>query len=363
MKLVIASDIKKQKRFLKFRKDIYTKGKKYVDNGYYMVKEIFSGKLHFTKALTVIPAYVTDGGDNGRILCEGIIAYSKELPEYVQLCFFEALKDQQEAVDLLLEKAREVGKELSCKKIVAGLYGHVNYGLGFLSSNEDSVNSFSSNANPLFYNDYFRKRGFDEIGLNTYHGGDLENKLSGYQAILRKLDRNYEFKNFSLKEFDEYARIYTELNNKCFAKHRYYFKSDLEDNKEMLRDLFMFMKEDSLIFAYHKGKPVAFIMWYPDYNLLAKPGEIFGAKHYFLNKLCGNKIRTAKVMEYGVLDEYRGVGLPLALINKVYLTAKKRGFEKLETSWILEENLDSNSFCKEVCEGLYKKYSVYEKDI
>ena len=60
------------------------------------------------------------------------------------------------------------------------------------------------------------------------------------------------------------------------------------------------MKEDSLVFAYHNGKPVGFIMWYPDWNELAAPGEAFGTKHFFLNLLKGKSIRTGKVMEYGV---------------------------------------------------------------
>jgi len=77
----------------------------------------------------------------------------------------------------------------------------------------------------------------------------------------------------------------------------------------------------------------------------------------------GRTIRTVKVMEFGVLEEYRRKGIPLGLVNQVYRCAGKRGISHAETSWILEENGDSNSVCKAVCEETYKRYVVYEKEL
>ena len=74
------------------------------------------------------------------------------------------------------------------------------------------------------------------------------------------------------------------MGNKCFINHRYYYKRTYKEDIEMLKELFLFMKEDSLIFAFKDNKPVAFVMWYPDYNELAVPGEVFGSKHFFKNK-------------------------------------------------------------------------------
>ena len=157
--------------------------------------------------------------------------------------------------------------------------------------------------------------------------------------------------------------MYTDLNNKCFTDHKYYYVRDYKDDEEMLKELFLFMKEDSLIFAFKDGKPAGFILWYPDFNELAKPGEAFGTKHYFKNIFGNKKIKTCKVMEYGVLDEYRGVGLPFALIAHVYSILSNYGVSQVESSWILADNEDSNSFCKAFCDELYKEYVVYEKEI
>ena len=360
MKLVTASGRKQQKQLLRFRKELYSGQRIFVDNNYYMLEEIFSGKLSFTRNMAVYPLTVTE---NDSVLCCGVAAYTDELPDYMQLCFFEALPEQDEAVNMLMSEAEKLGRKHGCKKVVVGLSGHVNYGLGLLDSHFDEKNSFSSAGNPKYYNDYFRSLGCEEVKLNSYFTASLDDRLKRFGRIIAKLERAYEFRTFDKKRFDEYSRIYTDLNNACFEGHRYYYRRKYADDREMLKTLFLFMKEDSLIFAFRDGKPVGFIMWYPDYNELAEAGEIFGTKHFFRNLVRGKKIRTAKVMEYGVAEEYRSSGLPLALISRVFDTLKNYGCDRVETSWILDENEDSNSFCKALCDTPYKSYVVYEKDI
>lgn len=361
MKIHICENGKDKKKFLAFRTKTYRERNLYIDNNYFMLKEIFSKKLHFTKSVFIAPVMVVD--DSESILCEGIVAVADNLPEYVQLCFFEALEGVKDAVNLLVEEAVKIGRNKGCKRLVIGLYGHVNYGLGLLDSHFDKVNSFSSPGNPSFYNDYFRALDCEEIKLNSYFTHSLDGRLMRYVKILEKLNREYEFKKFDKKHFEEYSKMYTDLNNQCFTDHKYYYVRDYKDDEEMLKELFLFMKEDSLIFAFKDGKPAGFILWYPDYNELAKPGEAFGTKHYFKNIFENKKIKTAKVMEYGVLDEFRGVGLPFALIAHVYSILSNYGVCQVESSWILADNEDSNSFCRAFCDELYKEYVVYEKEI
>lgn len=361
MKVTVAENRAGQKRFLEFRREIYSGNRRYIDGNYFMLSEIFSGKLHFTKNLKYYPLYVSD--DKGKILCQGVAVYSPGLPDYMQLCFFEARPHQQAAVEMLINITAEYGSRFGCRYLVVGLYGHVNYGLGFLDSHFEERNSFSSPGNPMYYTEYFRKAGLEEVGLNSYVVEHYDDRLNKFSRTIERIDKNYTFRYFNKKEFDRYSKIYTDLNNLCFGEHRYYYERDYEDDKEMLKELFLFMKEDSLIFAFKDDEPVGFIMWYPDFNELSARGEAFGTKHFFKNMIAGKKIRTAKVMEYGVLKEYRGRGLPAALIYKAFNLIKDQGYTRIETSWVLEENDDSNSFCRASCDGLYKKYVVFEKKL
>lgn len=360
MKTVTANSKKEKKNYLKFRRTIY-KNSQYIDNNYFMIEEIFSNKLSFTKKIDIYPVNIKDDDDN--ILCQGIIAYASKLPECVQLCFFEALPDNEEAVEMLIEECERIGRIKNAEKIVIGLCGHVNYGLGIQCSHYGEINTFSSPANEKYYNDYFKKYNCEEVYLNSYFINEIDQRLDRYKAIIGKIEKNYEFRTFDKKQFDYYSKIYTDLNNVCFTEHRYYYERDYEDDREMLKELFLFMKEDSLIFAFKDNVPVAFVMWYPDFNELASKGEVFGTKHFFINKFRNKKIKTAKVMEFGVIEEYKKVGLPLALLHQIFEKLKNYGCTKVDTSWILRENTDSNSICAAVCDGLSKEYVVYEKTI
>ena len=244
MKVVEVTTKKDEKKYIEFRKKIYSLNPNYVDNNLFMIKELFNKKTSFT--------------DNKKIYVE-------------------------KAVKLLFDKAKELGKKHKCKKIVVGLNGHVNYGLGFLNSDYDKKNSFSYSVNPEYYNDYFKKLKCEEINLKTYKLNSIDNRLDKYNPIINKLNKNYTFKTFDKKKFNYYSKIYTDLNNKTFNKHRYYYKRTYKEDKEMLKELFLFMKEESLIFAFDNNKQVGFIMWYKDFNELVKTKEAFGPKHFIRN--------------------------------------------------------------------------------
>ena len=360
MRIVEVTTKQQQKRFLAFRRECYRTVGRYVDNQAFMLREVFAGKTCFPEHKDIRVLYVED---EERVLCQGILIWAEELPEYAQLCFFESREGQEAAVELLLKEAKNFGKGHGCKRLVIGLYGHVNYGLGFQTDRYEEKNSFSAAGNPAYYNEYFAGPEFEKIYLNSYKTARFGENIKRFERLLRHVEKSYTFRYFDKKNFDRDAKIYTDLNNVCFAKHRYYYKRNYKEDAEMLKELFLFMKEDSVIFAYDGDTPVGFVMWYPEYNELLRGGEEFGVTAFFKNRLFGHKIETVKVMEFGILEEHRRKGLPLALVNHVYLCAQKRGIHKAESSWVLAENGDSNSVCSAVCEENYKRYVVYETQL
>ena len=196
MEIVEVKSRKAQNQFLAFRKQLYSKSP-FVDNNYIRAKEVFDGKPNFMKQTDVFPVMIKE--DKNSILCEGMVVYSKELPDYVQLCFFESLPGQKDAVRELIQYAKEKGKERNCRKLGVGLDGHVNSGLGLLTSHFDSKNSFSAGCNPKYYIDYFRTKEWEEITLNSYVIDKVDNRLNKYGALIRKLEAGYEFKYFDKK--------------------------------------------------------------------------------------------------------------------------------------------------------------------
>ncbi|MCL2383699.1 MAG: GNAT family N-acetyltransferase [Oscillospiraceae bacterium] len=360
MEAVVVKTDTQKKEFIRFRKRIYRNNPHFVDNSLFMIRQLFASKTCFANDKRIVPIWVEDS--NG-IKCACIAIYTRKLPEYMQLSFFESEENVFEAVKMLTHKVIEIGKEYGATKLVVGLNGHVNYGLGLLSNHFDVKNSFGSSCNPSYYNEYFKSLNCDEIYMNTYKYNALASKFDRYSRILGKINNAYTFKFLEKDKLDYYSKIYTDLNNESFSGLRYYYDRTYEEDKEMLKELLLFMKPDSLIFAFKEDKPVGLILWYPDFNELVPPKGEFGAKTYIKNLFFNKKIKKAKSSEICILKEYRKSGLAIALLYQVILRLKEYGIKQGESSWVLEENVDSNSLGEGFCDGLYRRYVAYEKDI
>ena len=359
MRVQTADTNKRKKSFLRFRKSLFANSN-FIDNDFFMIKKLFDGSAVFLRENEAIGLYVED--DESGILCEGIIAYSKKLPEYVMLCFFQSLPGKIEAVRLLVDSVSQYGRSKNCKKIAVGINGHLNYGLGLLSSDYESTNSFSSPANSQFVNDCFRELCFDEVLLNTYVIDTVDDRLDRYQKLHRRISARYTFRTFNRKDFDGDVKLFTDLNNTIFVDHKFYYPRTYEEDYEMIKELFLFVKEDSLYFIYDRDKPIGFFLWYPDFNELAHPGDRFGAGQY-IRSVFHKKYRTAKFIAFGLLEEYRKKGIPISIACIFQENFLRYGVTRIESSWILADNADSNNVAGTICDRTYKKYTVYEKDL
>jgi hypothetical protein len=75
------------------------------------------------------------------------------------------------------------------------------------------------------------------------------------------------------------------------------------------------------------------------------------------------KISDIRVMAMGVKQEYRKKGIEGLLYLESFKAAMKKGYERAEMSWILEENVLVQRGCELMGGKLYKKYRIYEKSI
>ncbi len=358
MQLIYVKNHKDQKEFLNLPKIIYLGDKNYRNLNEYIIRQLFIGKTTFCQDKVILPVLVKD---NEITVGECFFIYTDLLEKTLQISFFEALENKQEAVDLMIEEAKKVAGKYNCNRIVIGLNGHVNYGLGFLCDHYDALPIFGTSYNKPYYIDYFRKYNLNVVMLNSYTWDMKLPKMDKYQNIIKRLDESFTIRTLDLKELKRDAAIYNDLNLKCFKNHRYYYPTSSDEDYIMLKELLMFTTKEFLLFAYDKDKPVGFLMWYPDFNQILKPGEKLGVKAYIKNKLYKHKINRVKVAEIAVLDDYKGKGVSLLLLKHAVTLAKQ--YKSGESSWILKENAASIGLTTSLVDEEYKHYVVFEMDL
>ena len=113
------------------------------------------------------------------------------------------------------------------------------------------------------------------------------------------------------------------------------------------------------------GKPVGVSLTVPDLHQALKRS---GGGHYFpfgLLKFLWHRrhIDQCRLMIMGMVEEYRGRGADAVFYLETAKEALKRGYRRLEGSWILESNTMMNQIIERLGGKKYKTYRVYEKQL
>lgn len=355
MELLMCSK-KDNRQYLNFVKTLYSKYPNFKDYSSPLLKQFLYKKGSFCSSIDSYPAIIKK--DN-KVVAACIYIYSPNYKETLQISFFESLEGEEEAVDLIINKGKEICKLKKLKKIVLGLNGHVNYGLGFLMDNFNKEISFGSSFNPPYYIDYFKKYNPICTKLLSYSGLIEKLNFSKEDKIIKRVYSRYTFRNISFKKFREEMKTYTDLNNICFKDHPFYFKRSYGEDYELFKELKLFIKEENIIFVEKEGVPIGYMLWYPDFNELIPYGKTIGIGTFIKNKIFGSKIKKMKIVEIAILPEYKNSGAIFGLFNECYKRCLNR-YKYYESSWILEGNFKSKGFGLRWADNEYKHYIAYE---
>jgi GNAT superfamily N-acetyltransferase len=276
--------------------------------------------------------------------------------------------DGHEAFPLILEEARKKAREQKSRIIVAGLNGHVNYGMGFLANNFHLPQSFGAPYNTPEYIDTLQKNGGVADRQVSFLVDTAKFKQKWLPMLERKGDPGVTCRIANFRKIKEEIRLYTDLNNQIFHDHKLYYKRRYEEDFELFREFSCLLRNENFIVAEDRGHAIGFLLWYPDFNELIKKGSSLGWKTVVKSRLAGNRISRFKIAEIGILPEYQGKNVSWALLKKCSDLTIDR-YSSCETSWIFDDNQRSRGLA-ETWEGAYgesirlhKQYCVYYFDI
>ncbi|MFN3410375.1 MAG: GNAT family N-acetyltransferase [Limisphaerales bacterium] len=124
---------------------------------------------------------------------------------------------------------------------------------------------------------------------------------------------------------------------------------------------------EGLAFVAESGaEPVGFLLALPDFNealqplrgRLLSPG-LFRALPYFLG---WRTPRYVRVLTLGVKAEWRRRGVEALMLAEGLETGVRLGFERVEASWILEDNLEVRRVIEMFGGTAYKTYRVFARE-
>lgn len=118
------------------------------------------------------------------------------------------------------------------------------------------------------------------------------------------------------------------------------------------------------------GEPAGMLVCVP--NLLEAVADLNGALLPFgwlklIWRLKFGQLKTARVPLMGIRKKYHGSFLGASLLPMMFGSIREhflaRGLERVELSWILEDNMPMRRVCEGVGGRAYKTYRIYEKSL
>jgi hypothetical protein len=344
-------------RYVRFCRDVYSDDVNYRDSMGSLCFDILSGRSVFSKAAWILPVMVLDAQD--QILAVATFIQAKAMSDVLQMSFFEAVQTGEHAADLIVTEAAKMAIKRHARRIVVGINGHINYGLGFLADHYHERTGFGSAYNPRWYVHYFEKRAVRTSTLVSYLGDPGTQPTEREQRLIRRLERTFTFRMADLRHLEREIVTYTQLNNDCFATHPLYYERRVEEDYELFRAFRRLLREENLLFAEKNGKAVAFMLWYPDFNELVPPGGTLGVRTWIQYKLLRRPITRFKIVEIGVHPDYQRSGVIIGLFDQCLKQTRGR-FAQCESGWIFSDNMDSRALCERWAAKPYKHYKVFE---
>ncbi len=282
--------------------------------------------------------------------------------------FFECLPDPSVAEGLLSAASRWL-KDRDIEIMRGPMNPSANDECGFLLEGFDSPPMIMMTYTPLYYLDYMERCGMTKVKdlyayisviKNVSAVGRLEKLSSGLKARVPGLT----VRPANMKHFDKELTAVKDIYNSAWSHNWGFVPMTDEEIDSMAKRLKPLIVPELLIMAEVQGKPAGFFMAVPDYNqVLSKINGRLGPVGIMKFLWYSRKISDIRVLTMGVKEEYRRKGIEGLLYLESFKAAMKKGYERAEMSWVLEDNTLMQKGCELMGGKLYKKYRLYEKKL
>jgi GNAT superfamily N-acetyltransferase len=282
--------------------------------------------------------------------------------------FFECLPDCAVARELLDTAAKWL-KARDIEIMRGPMNPSTNNECGFLFEGFDTPPMIMMTYTPAYYLDYMERCGLTKTrNLYAYltvirdvaAGGRLERLASAVKARVPGLT----VRPANMRQFQQEVEAVKQIYNSAWSHNWGFVPMTDAETESLAKRLQPLIVPELMIMAEVNGKPAAFFVAVPDYNqVLGKMNGALGPVGIAKFLWYSRKINAIRVMAMGVSEEFRKKGIEGLLYLESFKAAVKKGYERAEFSWILEDNILMQRGCELMGGKLYKKYRIYEKKI
>ncbi len=280
--------------------------------------------------------------------------------------FFECINDQETA-NALFGAAADWLKKRERDAMWGPMNPSTNDECGMLFEGFDTPPMLMMPHNPPYYPQL--TEGFGNTKIKDLYAWyqtteeALSHSTEKLRRVSEKILKRYDIKirKINIKDMKNEVKLMKEVYNNAWSKNWGFVPFTDAEFDHAAADLKDIADPDFLLMAEKDDRPIGFSVILPNINeVLAKipDGRLLPTGIFKL--LSGiKKIKTVRVLILGVIKEYQFSGLGSAFYIRAMETAREKGINGGEMSWILEDNLTMNRAIESFGSRIYKKYRIY----
>ncbi len=279
--------------------------------------------------------------------------------------FFDCIHDRAVS-EVLFEKAAVHLKAAGMTSMRGPMSFSINDECGMLIEGFHERPMLMMPYNPPYYNELTENAGLSKVKdlyAYIYEVRDkLPEKVLRVAAIVEK--RGITVRPLNMKQFISDMMIFMDVYHSAWEKNWGFVPMTENELIYAAGRLKQVIIPEMTLIAEEDGKPIGFMGMVPDVNFILKhmggsmnPLSLAKAVYY------SRKIRDLRVMLLGVKKEFRNKGVEALLFREGFKPIKKGNYQRVEFSWILEDNLPVQRTIETMDGRLYKKYRIYEKTL
>ncbi|MFZ0545092.1 MAG: GNAT family N-acetyltransferase [Candidatus Promineifilaceae bacterium] len=292
---------------------------------------------------------------------------------------FEVMNDP-EAAAALLQTACDWAKERGTDRILGPFNLSTNDECGLLIEGFDDPPMILMTYNPPYYMDFLETAGFHKAmdlyawlrdGEALAAEGGVPEKLV---RVINKVKDRYGLtvRQLNRSDWDHEVEGVKAVYNDAWLKNWGFVPMTDGEINRLAEGLKPIVDEQIAFMVEKDGKPVGFSLTLPDISQLLHqfhPGPSLLSSYaaiarvLFTLRFNKTKVNRARVIAFGVKEDYRVRGVDGLMLYETAKRAAPNGYKWLEASWILETNDKMNQTIELFGAHIYKKYRIYEKQL
>lgn len=360
------STAEERQRYVDFGQEVYERNPNWIPPDSDHLTKVLAGQGGFGPG-SLIQAFWVEQRDHVLAVVTAVTdeVYNQHWGEQMgHLLFFEALLNQDEAVELLMRAACEWLQTRGCQAVRLSMLPGMQ--LPLTIDAYDDVPTVFHTYNPAYYHSYIKNAGFvTEKGVVQYQIQFTPELAQRYREMIQRATRaGISLRSCDFNRLEDETETFTDIFNETFSSHWGFMPLPATVMRGLTVDLKDFLVADFTVFAAANGQTVGAVYSLPDLNQAFNRMRGKSIEEHFQEfQRHLQDVDHGVLLVIGVKKAYRGRGVNLALAAKSYLAMIERGYKTGSYTVVLDDNWPSRRTAEKLGARVIRNFNVYRKEL